>query len=106
MAVVLNGLVKLDYQMTASDCISYYNTDYVIEKSLYEYISAILDTDEWGYIYIYNENGGSEFCLEYSHGTLITIPEISVLEEAFKKTVFDAEYCGGWSRGDWSLMIK
>jgi hypothetical protein len=97
----LNGLVELKYSFTGGDEISHYDTIKTTPAPLKEYLSKILATKEWGEIYIYSHNFNIK--LEYSNQVCKMIPPTVI--DIIDKTVVDAHYDGGWSRGDWRLRI-
>lgn len=100
--MVLNNLVELKYNHTGGDEICYYDTIHTVKAPLYKYITEILKTNEWGYIYIYNEHIKLE--LEYSLGKNIT--NLDILSNIKDRVVDKASYSGGYSRGDWILHIE
>lgn len=98
----LNGLVTLKYKYTAGDEVSYYDTIQTIKAPLNRYLEEILATDEWGNIRIYYAH--DYFDIEYSHGTYKT--NLSTINAIINKIVNRAEYCGGWTLGNWKLEIR
>lgn len=98
---VLNGLVILKFLSTGGDEISHYDTVQTTPAPLRKYLSEILATKEWGYIYIYNHS--LNIRLEYSDKMCKMFP--STVMDIINKTVVNAQYEGGWTRGDWRLQI-
>lgn len=102
MAYDIKDLVKLQYKFTAGDEISYYDTINFQELTVSDYIEAIINqTSEWGYIELFDYDTSEEETLEYSHGTRLN----NISNKWLDKIVTKIQYCGGWSRGDWKIVI-
>lgn len=101
MYETLNGLVILKFLFTGGDEISHYDTIQTTPAPLKQYLSEILDREEWGYIYIYNHSLNIK--LEYSKEICKMFP--STVINIIDKTVVDAHYDGGWTYGCWRLQI-
>lgn len=101
-SIMLDGLVILKYTGTGGDEIDHYETISTIEAPLSHYLQKILDTGEWGEIYIYKDNINVK--LEYSDGHLINYQDFKDLFN--DDTVEKAKYFGGWSYGHWELELK
>lgn len=99
----IKDLVKLQYEFTAGDETSYYETISFQKEPVSVYIEAILDqTTEWGFITLTDINSYAEERIEYRYGKIIN----GVLTNWLDKTVVDIGYSGGWSRGDWGIRVK
>ncbi len=99
----LINLVKLRYEFTAGDEISYYETISFQKEPVSIYIEAILDqTTEWGFITLLDTNSYTEEEIEYRYGKITN----GILTNWLDKTVVDITYSGGWSRGDWRIKVK
>ena len=102
MAYDINNLVKLQYKFTDGDEISYYETIKFQKLTVSDYIEAIINqASEWGYIDLFDYDTNKEERLEYSHGTRLN----DISNEWLDKMVTKIQYCGGWSRGDWRIVI-
>ena len=100
---MIQKLVKLQWEYTSSDEISYYKTVDFKKTFVSEYILAILaDNREWGYIDLSDSTTGQKDKIEYRYGTI----KSAIRNDWTNKIVTDVEYAGGWSRGDWRIITK